>query len=110
MINLETRDKVTILTINTERMNAGIAQELKDKALSLPATANIVLDFSKVSLVDSGGLGGLVSLLKATAAKNSNLLIFGLQKPVRVMFELTRMHKLFDIYNDLDECISILHG
>ena len=59
-------------------------------------------------MIDSGGLGGLVSILKATNASDAQLVIFGLQKPVRVMFELTRMHKLFEIYNDLDECLSIL--
>lgn len=108
MIEVQKVGDVNVLVVTEERMNAPVSQALKEAVQGLLPQQKLVVDLSRVSLVDSGGLGGLVSILKATSTANAQLLIFGLQKPVRVMFELTRMHKLFEIYNDLDECLSIL--
>jgi len=99
---------VHVLSVTKERMNAAVSLALKESLVALLPQSKFIVDLSEVSLIDSGGLGGLVSILKATNASDAQLVIFGLQKPVRVMFELTRMHKLFEIYNDLDECLSIL--
>lgn len=108
MIKEQKIGDVHLLTVTQERMNAAVSLALKESLVALLPQSKFVIDLSQVALVDSGGLGGLVSILKATNASDAQLIIFGLQKPVRVMFELTRMHKLFEIYNDLDECLSIL--
>ena len=108
MIKEQKIGDVHVLTVTKERMNAAVALALKESLVALLPQSKFVVDLSEVALIDSGGLGGLVSILKTTNASDAQLIIFGLQKPVRVMFELTRMHKLFEIYNDLDECLSIL--
>ncbi len=108
MINEQKIGDVHILAVTKERMNAAVSLALKESLVALLPQNKFVVDLSEVALIDSGGLGGLVSILKATNAGDAQLVIFGLQKPVRVMFELTRMHKLFEIYNDLDECLNIL--
>ncbi|MEK6787562.1 MAG: STAS domain-containing protein [Pseudomonadota bacterium] len=108
MINEQKIGDVHVLSVTKERMNAAVSLALKESLVALLPQSKFVVDLSAVALIDSGGLGGLVSILKATNASDAQLVIFGLQKPVRVMFELTRMHKLFEIYNDLDECLSIL--
>jgi len=99
---------VYLLSVNQERMNAAVSLALKDSLIALLPQNKFIIDLSEVTLIDSGGLGGLVSILKATHVSDAKLVIFGLQKPVRVMFELTRMHKLFEIHSDLDECLNIL--
>ena len=108
MIKEQKIGDVHVLTVVQERMNAPVSLALKEALVALLPQSKFIVDLSQVALVDSGGLGGLVSILKVTTASDAQLIIFGLQKPVRVMFELTRMHKLFEIYNDLDECLNIL--
>jgi len=108
VINEQKIGDVCVLAVTKERMNAAVSLALKESLVALLPQNKFVVDLSQVALIDSGGLGGLVSILKATNACDAQLVIFGLQKPVRMMFELTRMHKLFEICNDLDECLSKL--
>jgi anti-sigma B factor antagonist len=70
---------------------AGLAPELKA----------IDIDLSNAGLVDSCGLGALVSLYKATNDCNPSgsitVRLLHPQPPVQQLFELTRMHHLFEI-------------
>ena len=59
---------------------------------------NIVVDLHDVRFVDSSGLGALVSGFKNASARNGNLKLCGLQPQVKSMFELTRLHRVFEIF------------
>jgi anti-sigma B factor antagonist len=41
-------------------------------------------------------------------AKEGDLRLFGMRKPVQAMFELVRMHRLFAIYDTEDEACATL--
>ena len=64
-----------------------------------PATRAIVLNFSDLEYMNSGGIGMLVTLLVRANRQRQRLLAFGLNDHYRQIFELTR----------LDEAIAI-HG
>ena len=61
----------------------------------------IEIDLSQAGSVDSCGLGALVSLYKAANDRNRNggvnVRLLNPKPPVQQMFELTRMHHLFEI-------------
>ena len=59
-----------------------------------------------VEFIDSSLLGALVAGLKSSTLREGDLKIVGLQQPVRAMFELTRMHKIFDIYENLEDALD----
>ena len=66
-----------------------------------PGLKEIEIDLSRISHVDSCGLGALVSVFKAANDRVRKeavaLRLLNLQPPVQQMFELTRMHHLFEI-------------
>jgi len=63
----------------------------------------IVLDLSAVTFIDSSGLGVLISCLKKAREAGGDIKLCGLTSQVRALFQLVRMHKLFDIYNSREE-------
>ena len=66
----------------------------------------VVLDMSALKFVDSSGLGALLACLRTMNNKGGQFKLTGLTKPVRALFELVRMHRIFPIYNTLDEAIA----
>ena len=69
-------------------------------------TKNFVFDFTELNFIDSAGLGGVISCLKATAEENGDIRICNLSSKVRMVFEITRAHRVFDIFDDLKTAIS----
>ncbi len=60
----------------------------------------ILINLSEVPYMDSAGLGVLVSGLKNTNRQNGDLRLWGLQPDVRNIFELTRLNKVFQIFEE----------
>ena len=59
-----------------------------------------------VNFVDSAGLAALVKGMKRSRELGGNLVIFGLQQPVRIIFELTRLDKAIDIFDNEDDAVA----
>ena len=66
-----------------------------------PGLSTIEIDLSQTSLVDSCGLGALISVSKAANDQNRDgvvaLRLVNPQPPVQQVFELTRLHRVFEI-------------
>lgn len=60
----------------------------------------IIVNLKEVSFMDSTGLSTLVQALKRTRNWQGDLRLCCLQQPVRIIFELTRLDRVFEIYND----------
>jgi anti-sigma B factor antagonist len=71
-----------------------------------PAIRNVVVDLSGVDFLDSAGLGLLVALLKRVSERGGDLKIAGLQKKVRMVFEITRAFKVFEIFETNAEAMQ----
>jgi anti-sigma B factor antagonist len=67
-------------------------------ALSLDLKT-IEIDLSQTGFVDSCGLGALIAVHKTACSRNGGMAIRLLNPtpPVQQIFELTRMHRLFEI-------------
>lgn len=89
---------VTVTTIPVEELDASNAGEFKrDIAPVIDAQNKVVLDLSRLRFVDSSGLGAFISCLRKLNAKGGDLKLCGMSKQVRAVFELVRMHRVFDI-------------
>ncbi len=64
---------------------------------------NIIIDLENVNYMDSSGLGVLVALLKELKKIGGELKLISLPVSVKKIFDLTRLTKFFNIYNNLDE-------
>jgi anti-sigma B factor antagonist len=69
------------------------------------ATA-IVLNFSDLSYMNSGGIGLLVTLLVRANRHAQRLLAFGLSDHYRQIFELTRLDEAVGIHDDESDALA----
>ena len=60
----------------------------------------LVLNFSGLEYMNSGGIGMLVTLLVRANRQNRQLAAFGLSDHYREIFELTRLDEAITIYDD----------
>jgi anti-sigma B factor antagonist len=77
---------------------------LEDALKILPP--NIVVNMQEVSFADSTALSALVMTMKRSREANGNLRLCCLQQPVRMIFELTRLDKVFEIYSTEREAVQ----
>ena len=98
---------VAVVVIPVEELDASNAPEFKrDMAPALEAHANLVLDLSRLRFVDSSGLGAFISCLRKLNARGGDLKLSGMSKQVRAVFELVRMHRVFDILPTKQEAVQ----
>ena len=76
-------------------------QEIRD---SLAQDTEIVLvDFKDVTFMDSSGLGSLVLSLKSVRAAGAQLMVCSLNEQIKLLFELTSMDRVFEIFASRQE-------
>jgi len=63
----------------------------------------IIVDFKDVTFMDSSGLGILVKTLKLTQSFGVKLLLCSFNNQVKLLFELTSMDRVFEIYERREE-------
>jgi anti-sigma B factor antagonist len=106
-IDKRQEDRAIVITVGEPRLTADLAPTFKAfvlEALSPKAGALLILDLSAVSVMDSSGLGALVSVLKGLGGKG-DLRVVGLSRGVRELFRLTRMDRVFRIYENVDSAL-----
>ncbi len=65
---------------------------------------NIVLiDLQKVEFIDSSGLGALVATMRTVKAAGGKLFICSVNEQVRMLFNLTKMERIFKILANPNE-------
>jgi anti-sigma B factor antagonist len=98
---------VTIVVLPGEQLDASNAKDFKrDIAAVLEPCGKFVFDLGGLQFIDSSGLGAILSCLRRLNADGGDLKLCGMSKPVRALFELVRMHKIFDIYGTKEEAIK----
>jgi anti-sigma B factor antagonist len=103
---IEKVGNVAVAAMPVEELDAGNAGEFKrDIAPLLEAHANLVLDLSRLRFVDSSGLGAFISCLRKLNAMGGDLKLCGMSKQVRAVFELVRMHRVFDILATKEDAV-----
>lgn len=99
----------SIVTIPGDVLDAYNTKQFKhDMQPLLQAGCKVVLDMGLLRFVDSSGIGALVSCLRQVRAIEGELKLCGLTKPVRAVFELVRMHQLFEIFSTKEDAIRAL--
>ncbi len=98
---------ITLAAVPLEKLDMSATGEFKKwMAPLMTGSKRIVLDMDTVSFVDSSGLGAILSCLRDLNAAGGDLKLCRVQKRVRVMFELVRMHRILGIYNTPEEAMA----
>lgn len=107
-LKTDTSAKVIVIFVREERLDAHNSEELKTEMNRLfeQGTKDLVIDLKDVRFIDSSGLGVLVSGFKNASTRQGSLKLSGLQSQVKSMFELTRLHRVFDIFLTSDDALA----
>ncbi len=68
----------------------------------------MVLNLSEVEFIDSSGLGSIISVLK-TLSGRGDIVLCEIQPSVLSLFTLTRMNRVFKIYETQDEALTFFN-
>lgn len=107
-IKTENTEGITVLFIREDRLDANNSEELKAvlHRFFASGTKDMVIDLKEVHFIDSSGLGVLVSGYKNASTLHGSLKLSNLQSQVKSMFELTRLHRVFDIFTAVDDALQ----
>ncbi|WP_291811289.1 STAS domain-containing protein [Limnobacter sp.] len=109
MVSTEEVGDIFVLRVDAVRLDSAVGTIIRNGVVSkLDATRKFALDISAVKLVDSGGLGSLVALLKNITNHQGKLALVGMNKSVRMMFELSRMDRQFSLLDDMPKAVAFL--
>ena len=67
----------------------------------------IVLGFTGLEYMNSGGIGLLVTLLVRAQRQHQRVLAYGLSEHYRQIFELTRLDEAMSIHDSEDEALAV---
>ena len=96
---LSPRTSVVDIRGDVTAASEGALMDAYTKA-SGPATRCLVLNFSGLQYMNSGGIGMLVTLLVRANRQRQQLLAFGLNDHYRQIFELTRLDEAILIHEN----------
>ena len=98
-LSIENVQDVAVLEMPIEELDASNAADFKrDVTPVLEANAKVLFDLTRLRFVDSSGLGAFLSCLRKANERGGELKLCALSKPVRAVFELVRMHRVFELY------------
>ena len=110
-MRLETKKEGKVLVVRSleNRMDAKVAVDFKTEMSRFINQGNklIVLSIANVDFIDSSGLGAIVSVLKLIG-HDGDIAISGADKTVLSMFKLTRMDRVFKMFDTEQEAVEAL--
>ncbi|PYT88473.1 MAG: anti-sigma factor antagonist [Acidobacteria bacterium] len=87
---------------NTPAVRKAFLREVKENRVP-----RVVINLSKVRYIDSSGVASLVEALKASRDVGSRLILIGLSTSVREVLQLSRLLKIFEIYDKEEEALAV---
>jgi len=67
---------------------------------------NIILNLDKVNMMDSSGLGVLVSSYTSVQKSGGRLVLAGLGRGLQNLVAITKLTRIFDMYEDEEEALQ----
>jgi len=107
VIELDQEGPASILRIEGDITSASESDLTAAYGLAVANGASVVvLDFSKLEYMNSGGIGLLVTLLVRAQRAGGRLVATGLSAHYRQIFELTRLDEAIGIYDTEAEALA----
>ncbi len=107
-VTTEARDGVTLVVLGGELDIYTVASFRSDLERLDPASMPLVIDLTDVTLLDSSGLGALVSLLNRAREGDGQLGLICPHRRLRRVFEITGLRRAFVFGDDLEGVLAAL--
>jgi anti-sigma B factor antagonist len=90
-----------ITLYNSPEVRKVLLELLKEKR-----SPRVIVNMLKVKYIDSAGVASLVEGLKISRDLKSTFALYGLSRTAREVLELTRLIKVFEVYNSEEEALQ----
>jgi anti-sigma B factor antagonist len=111
-VNISTRQSghATTVDINGDvtLYNSPEIRKVLMDALNKKGTERVIVNMSGVNYIDSAGVASLVEGLKLARTLKNTFALYGLNKHPREVLELTRLIKVFEIYDTENEAVNAI--
>lgn len=87
--------------LNSSPQLRKIFNEIIDKGAT-----KILVNFSKVSYIDSSGLATLIEMMQRIKKSNGRMSLVQMSDKIKSLFEITKLDKLFSIYKTQEEALA----
>lgn len=109
MLDYERQDNASVTVFALKgNLDAITAPTLKREVEALMAARRIfvVFDLSRLELIDSSGVGAIVSLFKRVRTLQGDVKIARLTGQPSEIFKLLRLDRAFEIFDTVDEAVG----
>lgn len=98
-INIERGRSYAVIHVSGD-IDLYTSPQLRQEMLKLATKKNmtILVNFRDVTYMDSSGVATLVETLQLTKRNGGKLRLFHLAQPIKDLFELSRLDRVFDVY------------
>lgn len=86
---------------NSPAVRKALLTELREKKIPC-----VIMNLQSVKYIDSSGIASLVEGLKASRDLQARFILYGLSKSAREVLQLSRLIKLFEIYDNEEQALS----
>ena len=100
-------DGVTVVALDGRIVLGEETNALREKVKGLlgEGKKKLVLDMSKVTLIDSAGLGTLVGVHQSASTRGASLRLCNLGAKIKELLQMTRLITVFDISGNEAEAV-----
>jgi len=101
-------DKTTIFDVSGD-IDLATSPELRKallRELREARAPRVVLNLKQVRYIDSSGVASLVEGLKASRDVGSRFVLFGLNKTIREVLQLSKLLRIFEVYDDEEQAVA----
>ena len=100
---------IIVIKLEGGNLDAQESPDFKQKAsdlISKEGSNQVVLDLSSLNFIDSTGLGSFLSIMRGLNGSQGDIKLANMSSPIHTIFELVCMHKIFEIYDSVDEAVA----
>lgn len=100
--------KITIFDVSGD-IDLATSPELRKallRELSEARMPRVVLNLKAVRYIDSSGVASLVEGLKVSRDMGARLILYGLNTTIREVLHLSKLLKIFEIYENEEQAVS----
>lgn len=104
------KNGILIIQLDSEALDAKQVSEFKEQVIQIlesKGSDHVIFDLHKLQFIDSSGLGAFLSLFRHLNMKGGHLSLAAMNKPVKTIFELVSMQKIFDCHDTVDLAMSV---
>jgi len=105
-ISVKYAENATIVTLTDENiLEENDIRALQESIMPVVEQAeriNLILDFQNVRFLSSAVLGLLIRISKKIYERNGQLRLCNINPKIHEIFKITRLTKIFDIYQDVE--------